>query len=60
MSAEYATPKVDVHEYFLIGMVAYEKQGHECVICYEEFKFNQVYVDHIVLWINGGKTTPYN
>lgn len=26
-------------------MVAYEKQGHECVICYEEFKFNQVYVD---------------
>ncbi len=41
-------------------MVAYEKQGHECVICYEEFKFNQVYVDHIVLWINGGKTTPYN
>lgn len=41
-------------------MVAYEKHGHKCVICYEEFKLNQVYVDHIVLWINGGKTTTYN
>lgn len=42
------------------ALAAYEKQGHKCAICGEEFEFEQMHADHITPWSKGGKTTPDN
>ena len=39
---------------------AYERQGHKCAICGEEFEFEQMHADHIKPWSKGGHTTPDN
>lgn len=37
------------------ALAAYEKQGHKCGICGEEFKFEQLHADRITPLIKGGK-----
>ena len=74
-SDEDVTKKSGIYEYLLTGeekklsirsfdrrdaLAAYEKQGHKCAICGEEFEFEQMHADHITPWSKGGKTTPDN
>ena len=69
------TKKSGIYEYLLTGderklnirqfdlrdrQAAYEKQGHKCAICGEEFEFEQMHGDHIIPWSKGGHTTPDN
>ena len=42
------------------ALAAYEKQGHKCAICGEEFEFEQMHADHITPWSKGVNTTPDN
>lgn len=75
MGDEDGTSKKGVYEYLLTGseralsirvfdkrdaMAAYEKQGHKCVCCGEEFEFEEMQADHITPWSKGGKTIPEN
>ena len=75
MGDEDVTKKSGIYEYLLTGqekklsirtfdrrdaLAAYEKQGHKCAICGEEFEFEQMHADHITPWSKGGKTTPDN
>lgn len=75
MGDEDVTKKSGIYEYLLTGeekklsirsfdrrdaMAAYEKQGHKCAICGEEFEFEKMHADHIIPWSKGGKTTPDN
>lgn len=75
MGDEDVTKKSGIYEYLLTGeekklsirafdrrdaLAAYEKQGHKCPICGEEFEFEQMHADHITPWSKGGKTTPDN
>lgn len=72
---EDVTRKSGIYEYLLTGderklsirafdrrvmLSAYEKQGHKCAICGEEFDFQNMHGDHIVAWSKGGHTTPDN
>ncbi|MDE5832312.1 MAG: HNH endonuclease [Desulfovibrio sp.] len=72
---EDATKKAGIYEYLLTGderalsirafdrrdaQAAYERQGHKCALCGEEFEFGAMQADHIVPWSKGGKTTPDN
>ena len=69
------TRKSGIYEYLLTGnekalsirafdqrtkREAYERQGHKCAICGEEFEFEQMHADHIKPWSKGGHTTPDN
>lgn len=38
----------------------YEQQGGVCPICGEHFEIEQMQGDHIIEWVNGGKTTIDN
>ena len=75
MGDEDVTKKSGIYEYLLTGeesklsirqfdkrdrLAAYERQGHKCAICGNEFEFEQMQGDHIVPWSKGGKTTPEN
>lgn len=75
MGDEDVTKKSGIYEYLLTGterklsirafdrrtqLAAYEKQGHKCAACGEEFEFSQMHGDHIVPWSRGGHTTPDN
>lgn len=75
MGDEDVTKKSGIYEYLLTGdvrklsirafdrrmqLAAYEKQGHKCAICGEEFEFEQMHGDHIKPWSKGGHTTPDN
>lgn len=75
MGDEDVTKKSGIYEYLLTGderklsiraferrvqLAAYEKQGHKCAICGEEFEFEQMHGDHIVAWSKGGHSTPDN
>lgn len=72
---EDVTRKSGIYEYLLTGKVkslsirsfdrrvmqaAYERQGHRCTICEEEFTFEEMHGDHITAWSKGGHTTPDN
>lgn len=72
---EDVTRKSGVYEYLLTGnekalsirafdrrdkMEAYERQGHKCAICGEEFEFDDMQGDHIVPWSKGGITVASN
>lgn len=69
------TRKAGIYEYLLGGderklsirafdrrtqREAYERQGHRCKLCGEEFEFEQMHADHIVPWSRGGATVPDN
>lgn len=41
-------------------MRAYEKQGHKCAICGNEFPLEQMQGDHIIPWSKGGHTVESN
>lgn len=41
-------------------LAAYERQGHKCAICGNEFEYNQMQGDHIIPWSKGGKTITEN
>lgn len=75
MADEDVQKKSGVYEYLLTGnekalsirafdqrtkREAYERQGHRCAICGEEFEFEQMHGDHIKPWSRGGHTTPDN
>lgn len=75
MGDEDVTKKSGIYEYLLTGeekclsirkfdrrdaLAAYEKQGHKCSICGEEFGFDEMHADHITPWSKGGHTTPDN
>lgn len=75
MGDEDVTKKSGIYEYLLTGderklnirafdrrtqLAAYERQGHKCAICGEEFAFEQMHGDHIIPWSKGGHTTPEN
>lgn len=75
MADEDVQKKSGVYEYLLTGnekalsirafdqrtkREAYERQGHRCAICGEEFGFEQMHGDHIKPWSRGGHTTPDN
>lgn len=75
MADEDVQKKSGVYEYLLTGnekalsirafdqrtkRAAYERQGHRCAICGEEFEFEQMHGDHIKPWSRGGHTTPDN
>ena len=75
MADEDVTKKSGVYEYLLTGnekalsirafdqrtkREAYERQGHKCAICGEEFEFEKMHGDHIKPWSKGGHTTPDN
>lgn len=75
MADEDVQKKSGVYEYLLTGNEkalsirafdqrtrrgAYERQGHRCAICGEEFEFEQMHGDHIKPWSKGGHTTPDN
>lgn len=75
MADEDVQKKSGVYEYLLTGNEkalsirafdqrtkrgAYERQGHKCAICGEEFEFEQMHGDHIKPWSRGGHTTPDN
>lgn len=75
MADEDVQKKAGVYEYLLTGnekalsirafdqrtkREAYERQGHRCAICGEEFEFEQMHGDHIKPWSRGGHTTPDN
>lgn len=75
MTDEDVQKKSGVYEYLLTGnekalsirtfnqrtkREAYERQGHKCNICGEEFEFEQMHADHIKPWSKGGHTTPDN
>lgn len=75
MADEDVQKKSGVYEYLLTGnekalsirafdqrtrRAAYERQGHKCAICGEEFEFEQMHGDHIKPWSCGGHTTPDN
>lgn len=75
MADEDVQKKSGVYEYLLTGnekalsirafdqrtkREAYERQGHKCAICGEEFEFEQMHGDHIKPWSKGGHTTPDN
>ena len=75
MADEDVQKKSGVYEYLLTGnekalsirafdqrtkRAAYERQGHKCAICGEEFEFEQMHGDHIKPWSKGGHTTPDN
>lgn len=75
MGDEDVTKKSGIYEYLLTGneralsirafdrrdaLAAYERQGHKCPYCGEEFDFDQMQADHITPWSKGGKTTPDN
>lgn len=75
MGDEDVTKKSGIYEYLLTGeesklsirgfdnrdkLSAYEKQGHKCVYCEEEFELNEMHADHITPWSKGGKTVPEN
>lgn len=75
MGDEDVTKKSGIYEYLLTGderklsirafdrrvqLAAYEKQGHKCAICGEEFEFEQMHGDHITAWSKGGHSTPDN
>lgn len=75
MADEDVQKKAGVYEYLLTGnekalsirafdqrtkRAAYERQGHKCAICGEEFEFEQMHGDHIKPWSRGGHTTPDN
>lgn len=75
MADEDVQKKSGVYEYLLTGNEkalsirafdqrtkrgAYERQGHRCAICGEEFEFEQMHGDHIKPWSRGGHTTPDN
>lgn len=75
MADEDVSRKSGVYEYLLTGKEkalsirafdqhtkreAYERQGHKCAICGEEFEFEQMHGDHIQPWSKGGHTTPDN
>lgn len=75
MADEDVQKKSGVYEYLLTGnekalsirafdqrtkRAAYERQGHKCAICGEEFEFEQMHGDHIKPWSRGGHTTPDN
>ena len=75
MADEDVQKKSGVYEYLLTGnekalsirafdqrtkREAYERQGHKCAICGEEFEFEQMHGDHIKPWSRGGHTTPDN
>lgn len=72
---EDVTRKSGIYEYLLTGderklsirafdrrdaLAAYERQGHKCAICGEEFGFEEMHADHITAWSKGGHTTPEN
>lgn len=42
------------------ALAAYERQGHKCAICEQEFDFSKMEADHIQPWSKGGKTVPDN
>lgn len=75
MADEDVQKKAGVYEYLLTGnekalsirafdqrtkREAYERQGHKCAICGEEFEFEAMHGDHIKPWSRGGHTTPDN
>ena len=75
MADEDVQKKSGVYEYLLTGnekvlsirafdqrtkREAYERQGHRCAICGEEFEFEQMHGDHIKPWSKGGRTAPDN
>lgn len=75
MGDEDVTKKSGIYEYLLTGderklsirafdrrdaLAAYERQGHKCAICGDEFEFEAMQADHITPWSKGGKTTPDN
>lgn len=75
MADEDVQKKSGVYEYLLTGdekalsirafdqrtkREAYERQGHKCAICGEEFEFEQMHGDHIRPWSKGGATVPEN
>ena len=75
MADEDVQKKSGVYEYLLTGnekalsirafdqrtkREVYERQGHKCAICGEEFEFEQMHGDHIKPWSRGGHTTPDN
>lgn len=75
MGDEDVTKKSGIYEYLLTGkekclsirsfdrrdkLSAYERQGHKCAICNQEFEFEEMQGDHIIPWAKGGKTVPEN
>ena len=68
MADEDVTKKSGVYEFLLTGnekalsirafdqrtkREAYERQGHKCAICGEEFEFEKMHGDHIKPWVKG-------
>lgn len=41
-------------------MRVYEKQGHKCALCGEEFPIEEMQGDHIIPWSKGGRTVDEN
>lgn len=75
MGDEDVTKKNGIYEYLLTGderklsirkfdrrdaLAAYERQGHKCAICGQEFEFGEMQADHIKPWSKGGRTVPGN
>lgn len=75
MGDEDVTKKSGIYEYLLTGkekclsirgfdrrdkLSAYERQGHKCAICNQEFEFEEMQGDHIIPWAKGGKTVSEN
>lgn len=75
MGDEDVTSKKGIYEYLLTKderklsirefdrrdkLAAYERQGHKCAVCEQEFEFDAMHGDHITAWSKGGKTTPDN
>lgn len=75
MGDEDVTRKSGIYEYLLTGnervlsirsfdnrdkQWAYEKQGHKCAICGEEFEYKDMQGDHKTPWSKGGHSTKEN
>ena len=75
MGDEDVSKKSGIYEYLLTGeerllsirgfdrrdkLSAYERQGHKCAICGQEFEFEEMQGDHTIPWSKGGKTVPEN
>lgn len=75
MGDEDVTKKSGIYNYILTGdekslnirsfdrrdkLAAYERQGHKCAGCGEEFDFDELQGDHIIPWSKGGKTIAEN
>ena len=75
MEDDEVTRNAGVYEYLLDGnekhlnlrkfsakikRATYERQGHKCAACGQEFELKQMEADHITPWSAGGKTVAAN